>query len=55
MNSITNAIKMTSEELDKYLYFITEILPLLMKPGYTLMDELKLRIKYFKGVDILKY
>ena len=46
---------MTSEELVKYVYFITEILPLLMKPVYTLMDELNLHIKYFKGVDILTY
>ena len=35
--------------------FMTEILPLLMRPGYTLMDELNLHIKYFKGVDILTY
>ena len=46
---------MSCEEKDRYVYFDTEILPLLMKPGYTLMDELNLHIKYFKGVDILTY
>ena len=46
---------MTSEEMDNYVKFITGTLPLLMKPGDTLMDELNLHIKYFKGVDILTY
>ena len=50
-----NAIKITSEEMDRYVNFITEILPLLMKPGYFLMDELNINIKYFKGIDILTY
>ena len=26
-----------------------------MEPKYTLLDELNLQIKYFKGVDILTY
>ena len=39
MNNIINAIKMTSEEMDNYVKFITGTLPLLMKPGDTLMDE----------------
>ena len=30
-------------------------IPLLMKPGDKLMDELNLHIKYFKRVDILTY
>ena len=32
-----------------------EIVPTLMESGYTLLDELNLHIKYFKGVDILTY
>ena len=46
---------MTPEEIDKYIYFLREILPTLMEPDYTLLDELNLQIKYFKGVDILTY
>ena len=49
MNKIIGAIKMTIQEMDRYVYFMNEILPTLMKPGYTLLDELNLYIKYFKG------
>ena len=55
MNKIIGAIKMTPQEMEKYVYFMKEILPTLMEPGYTLLDELNLHIKYFKGVDILTY
>ena len=30
-------------------------LPTLKKPTYTLLDDLNLQIKYFKGLDILTY
>ena len=55
MNNIINAIKMTPEEMDDYVKFMVGTIPLLMKPGDTLMDELNLHIKYFKWVDILTY
>ena len=55
MHKIINAIKMTAEEMEKYIKFITETLPLQIKSGDTVMDELNLHIKYFKGVDILTY
>ena len=55
MNKIINAIKMTTEEMEKYIKFINETLPLQIKSGDTVMDELNLHIKYFKGVDILTY
>ena len=41
--------------MDDYEKFITETILLLMKPEDTLMDELNLHTKYFKGVDILTY
>ena len=46
---------MTPGETEKYIYFLREILPTLMEPAYTLLDELNLQMKYFKGVDILTY
>ena len=46
---------MTPKEMDDYVQFMVGTIPLLMKPGDTLMDELNLHIKYFKGVDILTY
>ena len=46
---------MTPKEMDEYVQFMVWTIPLLMKPGDTLMDELNLHIKYFKGVDILTY
>ena len=41
--------------MDDYEKFITETILLLMKLEDTLMDELNLHTKYFKGVDILTY
>ena len=44
---------MTPKEMYEYVQFMVWTIPLLMKPGDTLMDELNLHIKYFKVVDIL--
>ena len=55
MHKIIVAIKMAPEDTEKYAYFMKEILPTLMEPGYTLLDELNVHIKYFKVVDILTY
>ena len=55
MNNIINAIKITPKEMDAYVEYMTEELLILMKEGDTLKDELNLHIKYFNGVDILKY
>ena len=53
MNNIINAIKMTPKELEEYVQFMVWTIPLIIKEGDTLMDELNSNIKYFKGVDIL--
>ena len=41
--------------MDDYVKCMVGTIPLLMNPGDTLMDELNLHIKYFKGVDIVTY
>ena len=46
---------MTRKEMDEYEQLMVRTLPIIMKEGDTLMDELNLHIKYFNGVDILKY
>ena len=46
---------MTHKKMDKNSQFMVWTITLLMEKGNTLMDELNLNIKYFKGVDILTY
>ena len=46
---------MTPLETENYIKFMMNTLPTLKKPTDTLLDDLNLQIKYFKGVDILTY
>ena len=46
---------MTPKELEEYVQFMVWTIPLIMKEGDPLMDELNLHIKYINGVDILTY
>ena len=55
MQNILSAIKMTTSETKNYIKFMINTLPTLKKPTDTLLDDLNLQIKYFKGVDILTY
>ena len=55
MQNILSAIKMTISEKEKYIKFMINTLPTLLKLTDTILDDLNLQIKYFKGVDILTY
>ena len=46
---------MTISETEKYIKFMINTLLTLLKPTDTILDDLNLQIKYFKGVDILTY
>ena len=46
---------MTMSETKNYIRFMLNTLPTLKKTTDTLLDDLNLQIKYFKGVDILTY
>ena len=46
---------MTPKDLEEYVLFMVWTILLIMEEDDTLMDELNLNIKYFKGVDILTY
>ena len=37
MHKIIAAIKMTPQEMEKYVYFMKEILPTQSEPGYTIL------------------
>jgi len=42
---------MTISETEKYIKFMINTLPTLLKPTDTILDVLNLQIKNFKGVD----
>ena len=46
---------MSPLETENCIHFMINTLPTLKKPIDTLLDDLNLQIKYFKGVDILTY
>ena len=50
MKKMLSAIKMTTNETEKYIFFLMVTLPTLLEHNYTILDELNLQIKYFKGV-----
>ena len=55
MQKILSAIKITVAETEKYIIFLIKTLPTLLKPTDTILDDLNLQIKNFRGVDILTY
>ena len=55
MQNILSALKITMSETKNCIRFMINTLPTLKKPTDTLLDDLNLQIKYFKGVDILTY